>query len=188
MFQPRVKLEVVRRYCSPRSGWCVFVDIDASEEGRTGGERTTHEALVRQREMQQDAERVRQSLSRMGVTVGGGRSKWFRRVGFPRLDGDRDIVAINAQRRMYLIAEVEGASSGQPEQKVYRAAGQLVVAVSAVLLDGWRRNLVLAVHGEEAAQHLRRVRGLEALGVAGLLVSKRPADDRWLFGRPVPTT
>lgn len=33
MFQPRVKLEFVRRYCAPEAGWSVCVDIDPSEEG-----------------------------------------------------------------------------------------------------------------------------------------------------------
>jgi len=36
MFQPRVKLEFVRRHCVPEAGWKVYVDIDPSEEGRTG--------------------------------------------------------------------------------------------------------------------------------------------------------
>ena len=56
MFQPQVKYEFVRRYCSPEQGWCVFVDIDGSEEGRTGGKREGDEAPAkRQREMQEGA-------------------------------------------------------------------------------------------------------------------------------------
>ena len=39
MFQPRVKLEFVRRYCAPEAGWRVCVDIDPSEEGWTGSKR-----------------------------------------------------------------------------------------------------------------------------------------------------
>ena len=39
MFQPRVKLEFARRYCAPKAGWSVCVDIDPSEEGRTGTKR-----------------------------------------------------------------------------------------------------------------------------------------------------
>ena len=47
MFQPRVKLEFVGRYCAPQDGWCVCVDIDPSEEGRTGTERESHTARKR---------------------------------------------------------------------------------------------------------------------------------------------
>jgi hypothetical protein len=41
MFQLAVKLAFVKRYCNPQKGWEVFVDIDPSEEGRTGGGRKT---------------------------------------------------------------------------------------------------------------------------------------------------
>lgn len=36
MIQPVAKLRFVERYCHPAEGWSVFVDVDASEEGRTG--------------------------------------------------------------------------------------------------------------------------------------------------------
>jgi hypothetical protein len=127
MFQPRVKLEFIRRYCDPGKGWRVFVDIDPSEEGRTGGERKTDLARQRQIAMFKDAARVRRGLRKLGVTV-GSRSDWHLQCGLPLLDGDRDIVAVHSRRRQYVIAEVEGVSSGQPEQKLYKAVGQAVMA------------------------------------------------------------
>jgi hypothetical protein len=33
MFQPRVKLEFVRRYCAPKDGWCVCVDSLEDHKG-----------------------------------------------------------------------------------------------------------------------------------------------------------
>src|SRR2546426_8398441 len=121
MSQARVRLESVRRYCHPRDGWQVHVDIDPSEEGRTGGERKTREARARQRQMQKDADAARRGLRSLGVTADGGRAAWQQEQDLPRLDGDRDIVAFNRKQRFYIIAEVEGASSGQPEQKLYKA-------------------------------------------------------------------
>jgi hypothetical protein len=70
MFQPRVKLEFVRRYCAPKDGWCVCVDIDPSEEGRTGSKRESESARQRQREMMADAPRVREEFKALGVSVG----------------------------------------------------------------------------------------------------------------------
>src|SRR3989442_1699931 len=130
MFQARVKLEFVRRYCHPRDSWQVYVDIDPSEEGRTGEGRKTHEARVQQREMRKDARAVRETLRKLGIATVGGRVAWHRRNELPRIDGDRDVVAFNRKLRAYVIAEVEGVSSGQPEQKLYKAVGQLVRAAS----------------------------------------------------------
>jgi hypothetical protein len=73
MFQPRVKLEFVRRYCAPTNGWCVCVDIDPSEEGRTGSKRETVASRKRQIDMQADAPRVRQATS--GTGSDGARRK-----------------------------------------------------------------------------------------------------------------
>lgn len=92
---------------------------DVWDEKLTGGKRKTHEARVRQREMQMDARAVRQALRDLGVTADGGRLEWHRRNELPRVDGDRDIVAFNRKLGRYVIAEVEGMSSGQPEQKLY---------------------------------------------------------------------
>ena len=39
MFQAHAKVEFVHRYIPPRAGWAVLVDLDPSEEGRTGGKR-----------------------------------------------------------------------------------------------------------------------------------------------------
>lgn len=108
MFQPRVKLKFVRRYCAPKNGWKVFVDIDASEEGRTGGERTSGEARKRQRQMKRDGQTAREELRKLGATVGGDRATWYQEQHLPHINGDRDIVAFNKQEQLYVIAEVGG--------------------------------------------------------------------------------
>jgi len=187
MFQPEVKLEFVRRYCPPKAGWKVFVDIDASEEGRTGGERTTGEARRVQRKMQTDSNRVRREFKKLGVTVGGKRAAWFDLHTLPRVEGDRDIVAFHQEKKVCLIAETEGSSIGQPEQKLYKAIGQLVVAASAGELAGWSRALVLVVHGEEIAEHLGRAKVLEKLGISALALGKTRTGDEWLFGAALLT-
>lgn len=182
MFQPEVKLEFVRRYCPPAAGWQVFVDIDASEEGRTGGARTSDEARQQQAAMQRDAQRVRAALEKLSVVVGGERRAWFENLRLPRVNGDRDIVAMHPDKRRLVIAEVEGASTGQPEQKLYKAIGQLVLAAGEVPPEDWQRSLVLVVHGAAIAAHLNRAAALAKLGVAGLALAAQPAQDRWCFG------
>ena len=188
MFQPEVKLEFVRRYCPPSDGWEVFVDIDASEEGRTGGERKTPEAEKRREEMQTAGERVRKALAKLGVQVGGSRTEWLVAVGaaelselFPCVTTDRDIVALHLKRRHLLVVEVEGASSGQPEQKLYRAIGQLVLAVAETGSKVWESAYVLVVYGEEMARHLQKAVMLQKLGISALRLSRKPEEDKWLF-------
>jgi hypothetical protein len=187
MFQPEVKLEFVRRYCSPANGWKVFMDIDASEEGRTGGKRDTDEARQRQRQMQSDAHRVKRELEALGVTVGGSRASWFKPHGLPLIRGDRDIIAFHQAKQLCLIAEVEGESTGQPEQKLYKAIGQIVMAASADKVEGWKQTLVLVVQGKEIAQHLGCAKALAKLGISALALGTTPTSDRWLFGDALPT-
>ncbi len=185
MFQPRVKLEFVRRYCPPQSGWTVFVDIDPSEEGRTGGKRTSVAAMGRQVQMVEDATNVREEFNRLKVTVGGNRVEWFKSHRLPRIVGDRDIIAFHLPAKRCVIAEVEGASAGQPEQKLYKAIGQIVIAASSEVPDGWSRSLVLVVHGTEIAKHLDRANALKKLSIAALAIGTSECADRWLFGSPV---
>jgi hypothetical protein len=182
MFQPMVKLEFIRRYCSPDKGWTVFVDIDPSEEGRTGGNRVNPEAQERQYQMVEDASSVREEFKILGVTVGGSRAKWYQSHHFPIIEGDRDIVAFNSEKRLYMIAEVEGKSSGQPEQKLYKAIGQIVVAASNDELENWKRILVLVVHGKDISNHLSKASALEKLGVATIALNQDSKRDHWLFG------
>src|SRR5690606_21329088 len=120
------KFEFIRRYCSPADGWLVMMDIDPSEEGKTGGERRSEEAKHRQEEMIRSGRIVRDKAEQLGIEVVGDRASWFARNDLPEVPGDRDVVAFHAEKKLLLIAEVEGASSGQPEQKLYKAIGQIV--------------------------------------------------------------
>lgn len=183
MFQPRVKLEFIRRYCHPNKGWKVFVDIDPSEEGRTGGGRKTPEAMQRQMQMIDDAAKVRAEFKQLGVTVGGSRVNWYYLNKCPELDGDRDIIAFNPEKRLCIIAEAEGESSGQPEVKLYKAIGQIVMAVSECSLNNWEQVFVLAVHGEDITRHLTRATALEILNVAAVSLNHDPKYDKWFFGK-----
>jgi hypothetical protein len=73
----------------------------------------------------------------MGVQVGGSRKAWLRENGLPSDLAqllDRDILAVDRSQGALIVAEVEGDSSGQPEQKVYKAIGQLVFT-----LGRWRQ-------------------------------------------------
>ncbi len=183
MFQPEVKLEFVRRYCSPADGWEVFVDIDASEEGRTGGSRKSDNAKRVQEQMQTNGRRVREEFGKLGAQVGGSREGWFDANKLPTVKGDRDIVAFNRERKVCRIVEVEGTSSGQPEQKLYKAIGQIVMAASTAEVKGWKRELVLVVYGDKMGTHLNQAKALRNLDVSGLVLGKHKAEDRWVIGR-----
>jgi hypothetical protein len=183
MFQPRVKLEFIKRYCAPQNGWCVCVDIDPSEQGRTGATRKTKESEERQGKMRADATRVNDAFKELGVTV-GKRSHWCRSQSFHYLEGDPDVVAYNPQKKRCIVAEVEGESSGQPEQKLYKAIGQIVRTVSD-LPHGWNSRPVIVVYGPKIAAHLQRARALAKLGISGVAIADDVRNDRWLFGEPL---
>jgi hypothetical protein len=186
MFQPEAKSRFVSRYCNPRSGWIVFVDIDASEEGRTGGDRKTDDARQRQREMQEQGQVARRAMESLGITVGGSRREWFCQVAkvcqtLPTVPGDRDVVAIHPARRKLIVAEVEGDSSGQPETKLYKAIGQTVVAVSNIEANSFEVAVVIVVYGTSIAQHLRTVGNLAQLGISGVSLGATSTEDEWCF-------
>ena len=181
MFQPEVKLEFVRRYCPPSEGWRVYVDIDASEEGRTGGARITSEARLQQQRMIEAAVRVRAEFKTLGVQIGGCRTDWHGTHGLPPVAGDRDIVAFHEKRGICLIVEAEGASSGQPETKLYKAIGQLVMAASSVCLREWTVALVLVANGNEITEHLNRATALTKLDISALALDDDPQKDQWCF-------
>ena len=187
MYQPRAKLEFVRRYCSPQEGWLVFVDIDPSEEGRTGGIRKSKGAREREMEMRRDALRVREELGRLGITPGGDRKEWFQRHGVPLVDGDRDIVAFHKATHRCLIAEIEAESSGQPEQKVYKAVGQVLVAGGVALSAPWTVARIIVVSGERMRVVLKKCRELHRLGISGLMLADDSAADAWIFGKVLET-
>jgi hypothetical protein len=182
VFQPEVKLAFVLRYCPPADGWRVFVDLDASELGRTGGPRVGDEARSRQLAMQQRGDRARGAMEAAGVTVGGSRRAWRLSCGAPTVPGDRDIVAYHASGRRVLIAEVEGASSGQPEPKLYKAIGQIVTAVDACDWHGATPSYVLAIHGHKMIPHVRRASVLQRLGISAVHIGETLESDEWIFG------
>jgi hypothetical protein len=185
MIQPFAKLRFVERYCSPEAGWRVFVDIDPSEEGRTGSPRQTGEARARQQLMVEQAPVAVRQLRDLGAFVGERKRHWkaqFQdRLFLP--PGDRDIVAVHIDRQILWVAEIERESSGQPEGKIYKALGQLVCAVSEMQIPNFERLFSLVVWGDDMAVHLKRARAVERLGVSGLVIGERRADDQWLFGK-----
>ncbi len=183
MFQPEAKLEFVKRYCPPAAGWRVFVDIDPSEEGRTGGERKTGAARERQARMIAAANVARGELMRLGVRIGGSRSAWCTEFDLLPMPGDRDVVAFHPASRSCVVAEVEADSSGQPEQKLYKAIGQITMAADECAPDGWKIIFTIVVYGDAIARHLARARSLERIGVCGLQLTSDSSGDRWLFGR-----
>jgi hypothetical protein len=179
-----VKLAFVERYCNPRDGWDVFVDIDPSEEGRTGGRRKTPEAVDRQRQMLEQSKHARSALCNLGVHVGDRQRRW--RDCFadsvPRVDGDRDIVAIHTDARRMVVAEVEGVSAAQPETKVYKAIGQIVCAARECQLPSFNVQFVIAVCGPRMMGHLQRASILAAIGVSGVGIAETHGEDQWVFG------
>ncbi len=190
MYQPEVKLLFVERYCNPENGWLVFVDIDPAEVGNAGGWPKTEKAWVRKNQMQDRGKRAIKGLEKLGAKVGGSRAKWLSALSHqlgaceaPAIPGDRDIIAINPSLMRLVVAEVEGASTGQPEQKIYKAIGQIVVAVGAVDPKAFDASFVVAVHGERMKNHLQKATALEKIGVSAVCIEKDRAQDVWLFGR-----
>lgn len=189
LIQPIAKLLFVERYCRPADGWSVFVDIDPSEAGRTGSERQSEESRARLDLMRLEAPRVVRELVGLGACVGRRKPQWDACFGstLPLPPGDRDIIAVHRDRKQLWIVEVEGDSSGQPEGKIYRAVGQLVCALSEVVIPGLERRLSLVVAGHSAGRYLARVRAIAALGISGLVLQEDSQQDRWLFGEAPPS-
>jgi hypothetical protein len=186
MFQPRVKLEFVRRYLGTPD-WNVFVDVDPSEEGRTGGERKSAESKDRQRRMGDDFAAVKAEVEDLKHVRLGKRSlEWERSFGgiVGPIAGDRDIIAVRQPDKRVVIVEVEGESSGQPEQKVYKAVGQAVAACSAAIPRGFTATIGVVVYGKPLGTHLRGCAKLKDLGIFGLRLDDVPEKDEWIFGRP----
>ena len=91
------------------------------------------------------------------------------------------MIAIHGATRRILIAEVEGASSGQPEAKLYKAIGQLVTAVDSCDWRGYVPAYVLAVHGRPMIAHLRRAAVLRRLGISAVHIAELRDNDEWIF-------
>jgi hypothetical protein len=187
MVQSEVKLEFVRRYCTPRNGWRVFVDIDRLGEGRTEVE-SNADVRKRQAAMAETAGIVRTALEELGVTVGtvpDGLDDWYEKVGLWRHPGDRDIVAFHRASKTFLVAEVIGQFPAQPEQRLGKAIGEIIAARTIWSLRSWNHPCLLVVHGDDMAGHLAKANALARIGVSGLALARDEADDRWLFGEPL---
>jgi hypothetical protein len=196
MYQPEIKHNFVRNYCPPKEGWCVFVDIDPSEEGRTGDKRKSNEAKKRQKEMKAAGEKALKDLQKLGAHI--CRKKcgiWLLEKSFLQFrNGDndilpflrrRDILAFHPEDKICLIAEVEGVSSKQPEQRIYNAVGQLVQAFSIKSIAGWKRKkpILFLVVGEELAGNLTKMKtGLKKLNITGIVIGKNKKNNKVLFG------
>src|SRR5262245_10147332 len=70
MIQALAKLRFVERFCKPSDGWRVFVDIDASEEGRTGSQRQSAQSRARHEKVLTEAPEAIAELKRLGAHVG----------------------------------------------------------------------------------------------------------------------
>jgi hypothetical protein len=188
MFQVELKATFVERYCPRARGWKVWVHVDASEKGLTGGNRTTEKSKVTQREMK---ERALTAVAAMGSQVDFLRSKnpWsntdqeIKALGL-HVPGLRDIVAFHRKERILLIAEVEGDSSGQPEQKLAKAIGQIVWTVGETQCKELKRKcFVVVAQGVKMRKHLEHAKELEKLGVSGLCMGDGAEEDEWIFGK-----
>ena len=105
-----------------------------------------------------DAPRVREALRTLDVGI-GQRKHWCQSCALPYLEGDPHIVAYDPHDKRCIVAEVEGASSGQPEQKLYKAIGQMVRTRSN-LPSGWESKLVIVVYAKKITEHLQRSKAL----------------------------
>jgi hypothetical protein len=92
-------------------------------------------------------------------------------------------VAVHLRDKKLIIAEIEGESTGQPEQKVAKAIGQIVSALNETECSGFSKEFVIVVQGEKLRNHLERAKALVSLGVSGLSIGEPPEPDEWLFRR-----
>lgn len=82
-----------------------------------------------------------------------------------------------------IIAEAEGDSAGQPEQKLYKAIGQIVIAAGEISPNGYQVEFILVLSGEKVKEYAVRAKTLERLGISALHISEDKGNDEWLFGK-----
>jgi hypothetical protein len=102
----------------------------------------------------------------------------------PYVKGDPDVIAYDVATKRCIIAEVEAMSSGQPEQKLYKAVMQ-IVRLTSNAPPGWNSYLVVVVYGNRIADHLHDMHALLKLGICDLALADEAHEDRWLFGQPL---
>ena len=129
MFQPAAKYAFVSRYCPPADGWWVYVDIDASELGETGGERRTAAAIERQQAMQHEGRQAMEQLTALGATVRGPRARSISERGWG-IRQSRPLLARQAQYRGRDRGQIAGTTSR--DRPVSRPEG-------AISKGRWRR-------------------------------------------------
>jgi len=175
MFQPRAKLEFVRRYCPPKEGWHVCVDIDGSEKG-TAGKRTKERSQKRGLEMRSDWSEVEKKMRQLKVQI-GNYPRWCNELNV-RAFGHRPDIAAYHNDYGCLIAEVEAESTGQPEDKVYKAVGQIILAASLPIDKRWKPHFLVAVHGPKMVSVLRRMTKLTKVPIFGLSIATDKTEDQ----------
>jgi hypothetical protein len=174
MFQPRAKLEFVRRYCPPNRGWHVCVDIDGSEKG-TAGKRTKESSIKRGLEMQADWFHVEKELRGLKVRIGNYPS-WCKELNLSTFGHRPDIATYHSDRGC-IIAEVEAQSTGQPEDKVYMAVGQIMLAASVPISEKWKPHFFVVVHGSKMVDVFRRMTQLTKIPIFGFSLADNEEDE-----------
>ncbi len=172
MYQPEVKRRFIECRCNPKDGWVVYVDIDASEVGNAGGSVDSRAAMATAWQVEAPA------YEALGSNVYVNANIMEERGDLPSFRGRSDIIAYHLQSKVCLIAEVEGMSSLQPEQKVYHAVGQLLTTMSDVNgetrdseHDAWAYQFVVVVHNNDGAiRALQKMRVIRTLGIQAFVI------------------
>jgi hypothetical protein len=177
MYQPRAKLEFIKRYCSPKDGWHVCVDSDGSEKGK-GGKRIKEHAQDRGLKMRTDWCDVERELRQLNVQI-GSYAQWCKELEFEGFGRRPDVAAYHNDHGC-IIAEVEAESTGQPGDKVYMAVGQILLAASLPSAK-WKPSFLVVVHGEKMVAILLRMTRLIAIPIFGLSMCRDKRDDQLII-------
>ena len=161
MYQPEVKYQFIRDKFWGKA-WEVLVDIDASERGDAGGNKDSR------RLRKAKWKKTKRRLEEIGIKfTNDHRQKSDLREELIakglEIPARPDIVAFRKRRGKkpdLWIIEVEGQSSRQPEQKVYSAIGQILLALFETPANNVELHFAVVVYGEKEARHLERFKNL----------------------------
>ncbi len=180
MFQPEVKYHFIHKYCPPKKGWFVHVDIDGAEKGKTGGNRNTRKRRA------ESWEKYKEKFIDGKIDCNGCFKQWLKNKCSLHISNDsetmnflrrRDVLAFHPKKNTVLIAEIESESSEreQTERKIYSAIGQLTRSIGE--LSKFKSKLMIVVHGERLEENLKRMHvGLKKLSITGVVLGK---NKRW---------